>query len=74
MKHNRLSHFPEPNYEAIIYDRQDTDAVDPSSSVGHFATLDTAIAEATTYTSNHATVTRWEVRDRAGMLVAEGGR
>lgn len=65
----RLSTFPEPNFEAIIYDERDRTSVDPSSTIGWCKTEDDALSLVMEYVADTAGIYRWEVRNRTGKLI-----
>lgn len=65
----KLSRLPAPNFESIIYDEQDRETPDPSSSLGWHATADDAINATLEYISDTAGIYRAEVRDRSGVLI-----
>lgn len=65
----KLTTLPIPNFEAVIYDEQDRNAVDPSSSLGWFATAEDALDTVVEYVSDTANIYRWEVRNKTGVLL-----
>lgn len=64
--------FPEPNFEAIIYDSRDVAAADPSSTLGWFATADDAMAEIYKEMQKTRSIIKFEIRDRSGKLCLSG--
>lgn len=67
----RFVHY-DPRFEAIVYDTRDARAVDPSSSVGWFGTLDDATKAIHEYVQAYPMVERFEVRDYNGKLHLSG--
>lgn len=69
----RRKHYENPIFEAIIYDSQDTASSDPSSTLGWFETLTSAMEAIYAYVQGYSgKIERFEIRDRTGKLHLSG--